>query len=279
MVSAMLLSCFGCGSDDPTEGTSVASGQAQNTDPSEGTEPSDPIQPSEGTEPSEGTQPTEPPVTNPPVTNPPVTEPPVTNPPVTNPPETEPPVVIQPTTYPTEPEDNGYKGVTPDNLSEETVAGWTADDYNQFEWKYWDEMTNQEKHDLSVLRQNNGVYYRCGTSGHHCMTPTEHERRGAFICTYCGQNNCAGWGLRDETMDAYNYLNCPEYNVFKDPQEYCQTCGKRCFIIGVTSILEGCQHGVMDGNCCFCGEYSKAYECHTCKEENLYPDCKKYIIP
>lgn len=264
---------------DPSENTnpSESTDPSQGTDPTEGTEPSEPTQPSEGTEPSEGTQPTEPPVTNPPVTEPPVTNPPETEPPVTNPPVTEPPVVIQPTTYPTEPEDNGYKGVTPETLTEEAVKDWDGVDWSKFQVKYWPEMTPEERHYFQILQENNGVYYYCGTEDHHCVTPLEHENRMTFVCTYCGQIDCDGWVWHPDTLRGmYNQEKCPAYSEFKDPGEYCQTCGKHTADNSL-SLTETCNKSIASQNCYYCGVWKEANACHTCKAEDVKDEFKHRV--
>lgn len=53
---------------------------------------------------------------------------------------------------------------------------------------------------------------------------------------------------------------CPEYDIHKDPTEYCQVCHKK---VGIG--LDKCSKYLEDMDCPVCGEPVKAEKCHHCK--------------
>lgn len=107
--------------------------------------------------------------------------------------------------------------------------------------------------------------YSCGVAGHHCEGAETH----AYItnlelegCPYCGSHSCASFYAQDEWGNAcYTPSKCPQYDIKKDPAEYCQDCGKK--------LGDGrngtCVQFVVADNCPNCGEYVEAWTCHTCK--------------
>lgn len=107
--------------------------------------------------------------------------------------------------------------------------------------------------------------YDCGVSGHHCDGPETHayvtnlELQG---CPYCGKSNCQSFYATDEWGNTcYTPGKCPEYDIKKDPAEYCQDCGKK--------LGDGrngtCVQFVTAYNCPNCKEYVDAWTCHSCK--------------
>ena len=103
--------------------------------------------------------------------------------------------------------------------------------------------------------------YDCGNPVHKqygkCEFPDEHnmlvheEEEG---CYYCGEHDCVA-------IYTYNEA-CPEYDITKDRTKTCQDCGKP------VGIGKGkCAQGFCDGECSYCGTFTKAGECHECPYE------------
>ncbi len=114
----------------------------------------------------------------------------------------------------------------------------------------------------------NGEKYRpfsCGFPHHRCATLAAHRalvEREEEGCPYCGAHDCPsfyaldewGWAVGDKTL-------CPKYDEHKDPGVYCEYCGKK---IG-TGQNGTCERFFVDQECEYCGEWVKAFTCHTCK--------------
>lgn len=86
------------------------------------------------------------------------------------------------------------------------------------------------------------------------------------VCRYCGKTDCLSFPHGD--VQDYDATRCPRYNREKDPLYFCEYCGKP--IIHWDGKHGGCWYGgceryVRDMNCPDCGEFCKAFTCHTCK--------------
>lgn len=128
---------------------------------------------------------------------------------------------------------------------------------------------------VKVTNENKGVVignapettaaYSCGASGHHCDGPETH----AFIsnlelegCPYCGSHSCPSFYKTDSWgHTCYTPSACPSYNKTSDSAAYCQNCHK----ISGDGSNGTCATFNVDINCPLCGEFVKAWECHTCK--------------
>lgn len=107
--------------------------------------------------------------------------------------------------------------------------------------------------------------YKCGKKGHHCEAPETH----AYIlnlelngCEYCGSHSCPSFYAADEWGNAcYTPSKCPKYNIKNDPAYYCQTCNKKCG----DGRNGTCVQFVNSDSCPNCGQWVKAWKCHTCK--------------
>ena len=63
---------------------------------------------------------------------------------------------------------------------------------------------------------------------------------------------------------------CNSYSREKDPQFYCQTCGKPRMAAGVTKDrTKVCTQYIADHDCTYCGVFVEAHACHTCKQEDI----------
>lgn len=111
---------------------------------------------------------------------------------------------------------------------------------------------------------NNSVKeYSCGAARHHCDSQTSHD----FIvylegkgCPHCGSHSCKSFYTVDEWGNTcYDQTKCPNYSTKKDPNEYCQNCGKK---IG-TGSNNTCVVFTVDINCPECGKAVKAHACHS----------------
>ncbi len=163
----------------------------------------------------------------------------------------------------TQPDDSDeFGGVTPSNMTVENTAGWTSAQWELFRIEYGSSMTKEQKHNYYYCMYDG---YECGTEGHCCMNAQDYKH---FLtpCRYCGQVDCQDrikWNSMGFTVCADD--NCSQYSELKDPNEYCQTCGKRAPYMGCdwTTV---CSYFLEDMTCYRCGEAVKAYECHTCKK-------------
>lgn len=106
--------------------------------------------------------------------------------------------------------------------------------------------------------------YHCGVEGHHCDGPETHtfiqnlELEG---CSICGSHSCPSFYATNEWGFArYTPSECPQYDIYKDPVYYCQTCGKRCG----DGTNGTCCIFVVDTDCPLCHQAAKAWECHYC---------------
>jgi hypothetical protein len=112
---------------------------------------------------------------------------------------------------------------------------------------------------------NTETKYDCKTAHHHCANAENH----AYItnleiegCPFCGSHSCPSFYALDEWgYTCYDVKKCPQYNVKKDPVEFCQICGRKNGDGGNGT----CVQFVNACYCPNCGEYVEANTCHTCK--------------
>ncbi len=104
--------------------------------------------------------------------------------------------------------------------------------------------------------------YSCGVEGHVCESAEVHEvvmTKAANGCPYCASTSCP---VFFENSDGWvDYTHCPEYDVTKDPDEYCQTCHLPygdgpgyCdkHLLGYDKTCERCNQFVPGGSCHHC---------------------------
>lgn len=79
-------------------------------------------------------------------------------------------------------------------------------------------------------------------------------------CDYCGAHDCVAFFSVDALgYTSYNWRNCPQYSIEKDPSYYCQSC----------HLPKGLGFGkcVQYINACYCqrcGVWVESRTCHTC---------------
>lgn len=194
---------------------------------------------------------------------------------VTEPDVTEPGDITEPTTpdvtepqkpeKPAAPRDPNapFGGATPGNLTAEEWKSWDAEQRQEF-CKSFD-VTNlslDDKYNFYSIIQFGGLY-DCGHKGHYCPNAECHDYVMTLVaegCPHCGGNDCAAFYARDELgFTEVNYDQCPQYDITKDPVEYCQECGLK-------SGKGGCIQLISGGNCPHCGEKIPAMTCHHCDD-------------
>lgn len=298
----LLLSMAGCGAAEPsaTETSTDPTNSAPTVTQPEQTQATESV-PTETvpitTTPTE----TEPPVTEPPVTEPPATEPLVTQPAPTTPPETEPVQVeyeygnhyVRILNYTPAPGEHGHIYWNEDGVGKYYHGEFIFDvDYKTITheiWCGWNwltqtafrssqtcsyatdyEMTPDENYyfDRVTLYED----YACGFEGHYCTSQAGHDH---FIetlakgCRYCAQSDCPSFFARNQWgfNETDRYL-CPEYDVYRDPDFYCQDCGRPTHLTN-PDHTQHCFGYIRDMNCYYCGVWVEAHACHTCKQEDI----------
>lgn len=105
--------------------------------------------------------------------------------------------------------------------------------------------------------------YSCGSKNHHCTTKEEHtfivslENKG---CPTCGSHSCRSFYALDEWgQPCYDIAKCPKYSEKKDPNIYCEYCGKKSGLGGNGT----CVRFTVDTKCPECGKSVKAKTCHS----------------
>ena len=105
--------------------------------------------------------------------------------------------------------------------------------------------------------------YSCGSKNHHCTTKEEHafikslEEKG---CSICGSHSCRSFYAIDEWgNNCYDITKCPKYSEKKDPENYCEYCGKE---VGLGDNGT-CVRFTVDTKCPICGKKVPAKTCHT----------------
>lgn len=105
--------------------------------------------------------------------------------------------------------------------------------------------------------------YDCKTPNHHCINAENHayiENLEIQGCSYCGSHSCPSfYAVSIAGLPICDPALCPEYNVHKDPVEYCQSCGRK----NGDGDNDTCQKWIVDFTCPICGQNVSANECHT----------------
>lgn len=269
MAAALLtgvVAVTGCAEKDPnpTEGTShvgvtdptgTTGGNGDNTDPTDpevpdvtdptGT-PENPTQPSDPEKPDDYVEPTEPDVTVPEPTEPQET------------PDVKPPV-----DDPDVGEEIDFGGYTMGTLTADVWKSWDGDTRKAFVDEFYGIATPEERHNFTVQTKYNG--YTCGVEKHTCTSEGAHENfmaEPARGCEYCGKSDCVSfWQYDSFSLFQYtDFTKCPEYDIHKDPSEYCQTCG-------LVKGPDGCIQFIQAANCPACGEWVESWTCHHCEKD------------
>jgi hypothetical protein len=269
-----IVAVTGCGEKDPnpTEGTSnmgvtdptgTTGGNGDNTDPTDpevpgvtdpevpgvtdptGT-PENPAKPDNPEKPDDYVEPTGPEVTIPEPTEP-----------------EEKPDVKPPVDDPDVGDEIDFGGYTMGTLTADVWKSWDGDTREAFVDEFYGIATPEERHNFTVQTKYNG--YTCGVEKHTCTSDGDHENFMAELargCEYCGKSDCVSFWQYD-SFSLFQYTDCtkcPEYDIHKDPGEYCQTCG-------MVKGTEGCIQFIQAANCPACGEWVEAWTCHHCEKD------------
>lgn len=156
-----------------------------------------------------------------------------------------------------------FTGITPGNLKAEDWKSWDAEQRQAFVDTYdIGNLSLDDKYNFYSIIQFGGLY-DCGHKGHYCPNAECHDYVMTLVaegCPHCGGNDCAAFYARDELgFTEVNYDQCPQYDITKDPVEYCQECGLK-------SGKGGCIQLISGGNCPHCGEKIPAMTCHHCDD-------------
>ena len=276
-------------SNPTTPSTSATTPSGNVTEPSgtepNGTEPEVPTLPEDPTVPEEPTPPIIDEPTGPVAPDDPVIEPTI--------PDDDPTLPTEPDgdpIYPTDPDTGEVipvdpttrPNVTPDKDEEYDFGGVTPGTIRASDWNSWDRdkrqawldsidwnsLTPEENHNYLIATRYND--YDCGFEGHACRSEYYHECLMEYInagCEHCGKHDCPSLLVPDPvtlfTWPDSSY--CPEYDITKDPLEYCQHCGLPNH--GEPGTI--CVIYQNDGTCYACGEWIKAWTCHCCDPDDL----------
>ncbi len=156
-----------------------------------------------------------------------------------------------------------FTGITPGNLKAEEWKSWDAEQRQAFVDTYnIGNLPLDDKYNFYLQTQFDG--YDCGFEGHHCAAQDHHDQIMAEMavgCPHCGSNDCAAFYARNMMgFTQIDFSQCPQYDITKDPVEYCQECG---LIIGD----DGCNKSVSGRPCEFCGEPREPMACHHCEHD------------
>lgn len=181
--------------------------------------------------------------------------------------------VIEPTPTPTP---------TPDPKPEYDFGGVTVGTIRATDWNSWDKakrqafldsvdwwhITPEEYHNFEVATKYND--YDCGFEGHACRGQEGHDALMEYInagCEHCGKHDCPSLLVVDpETLFTWpDSSKCPQYDITKDPMEYCQRCGLPTH--GEPGTI--CVIYQNDGTCYACGKWINAWTCHCCDPDDL----------
>ena len=81
------------------------------------------------------------------------------------------------------------------------------------------------------------------------------------VCRYCGKTDCITLQRTEYGGILHWDEECPKYDINKDPRVFCETCGRH----NGDGTNGTCVTFNVDTHCPNCGEYCKAWTCHTCK--------------
>ena len=280
---------------ETTVSTEAASAETEQTQPTQS-------KPTETTAP-ETTPPTEtiPPETEPAATEPAETDPPETQPPATEPPATEPAPVeyeygnhyVRILNYTPASGEHGHIYWNEDGVGKYYHAEYSFDvDYKTITYDIWcswswltqaafrSSQTCSYATDYTMTPDENYYFdrvtlyedYSCGYEGHYCKSKAGHEHFLEILaagCHYCARSDCPSFFARNEWgfNETDRYL-CPEYDIYRDSDFYCQDCGRPTHRIN-PDRTQHCFGYVYDMNCHYCGVWVEAFACHTCKQEDI----------
>ena len=115
--------------------------------------------------------------------------------------------------------------------------------------------------------------YDCGYPDHGCTDPEVHERymrESANGCPMCGKADCASLHGRD--IDGWIMVDlslCPQYDIHRDPEYYCQNCGRPNSPVITNDPTKECRTFWHGTTCQYCKRYVAADTCHTCDPANF----------
>ena len=156
-----------------------------------------------------------------------------------------------------------FGGYTMGTLTADVWKSWDGDTREAFVDEFYGNATPEERHNFTVQTKYNG--YTCGVEKHTCTSDGDHENFMAELargCEYCGKSDCVSFWQYD-SFSLFQYTDCtkcPEYDIHKDPGEYCQTCG-------MVKGVDGCIQFIRAKNCPFCSEWVEAWTCHHCEKD------------
>ena len=160
-----------------------------------------------------------------------------------------------------------FTGITPGNLKAEDWKSWDSEQRQAFvDTCDFDNLSLDDKYNFYLQTQFNG--YDCGFEGHHCAAQEHHDQVMAEMaagCPHCGGNDCAAFYARNMMgFTQIDFSECPQYDITKDPTEYCQTCGLPRASKAASGEL--CCSKSLSGTtpCSYCGAEREAGECHNC---------------
>lgn len=282
IIGAVLLALSGDNHNNPnsTETTS-------NTGAVDTTKPGDVTDPGDTTNPGNVNDPTDIPEipSDPAAPSDPVIEPTI--------PDEDPTLPTEPDgdpIFPTDADTGEIIPVGPSDLPSETFpsedehdfGGVTVGTIRATDWNSWDKakrqafldsvdwwhITPEEYHNFEVATKYND--YDCGFEGHACRGQEGHDALMEYInagCEHCGKHDCPSLLVVDpETLFTWpDSSKCPQYDITKDPFEYCQVCGKPHH--GEPGTI--CVIYQYDGTCHYCGVWIKGETCHCCDPDDL----------
>lgn len=165
-------------------------------------------------------------------------------------------------------EDEYIFEVTAGTLTYDMWCSW--DTHTQMSFRSFCDLSNATIDDkYNYYRVTDFENYTCGWENHYCSCERDHQdmlEKMEQGCRYCEKTECLSFYARDESsgFTRTNSYICPEYDVRKDPSEYCQDCGLPERSKYVESGEVYCNKYLRDLDCYDCGEPVKAEKCHHC---------------
>lgn len=165
-------------------------------------------------------------------------------------------------------EDEYIFEVTAGTLTYEMWCSWdTFTQHNFTRFCYFSSDDNiDDKYNFRRITECDN--YTCGWEDHFCYSEQGHQsllEEMARGCHYCGKTDCISFLAREKTgFTTTDTHSCPEYDVRKDPTEYCQNCGypewgqAKAGEIYCSKVLNH------DLACHRCGEMRYVGQCHHC---------------
>lgn len=157
-----------------------------------------------------------------------------------------------------------FGGVTPSTITLDIWLSWDGAKSQAFVDTYGDQYLSWDLDTRwrwnCVISQLSDPYYK---DGFYCSSEEDYKDLVARFnepCDYCGKSCCKDTLYRTKNgMSAIDPRRCSEYDIYKDPLEYCQDCGLK-------KGDDGCVKFMYDANCDDCGEWVEAMTCHHCKK-------------